>query len=100
MVTRLLLPVLCASLVATAQPDGGPRRSTPDAGTRGTTVPDRMAPPAGGPELPAPRTQTSNPLGTGSETPAPSRAPSTGTPPRRPAPEVPPRTQPPSPTPR
>ena len=97
MPTRLLLlTVLCASSLATAQADAGPRRGTADAGTKGTTVPDRPAPPAGGAQLPAPRTQTSTPVGTGSETP-PGR---TSEPvPSKPRPEVPSPTQPPSPTP-
>jgi len=69
----LLLTALCASGLATAQPDGGPRRGTEDAGTKGTTVPDRPTPPPGGAQLPAPRTQTTAPVGTGSETPPPAR---------------------------
>ena len=93
----LLLTALCASGLATAQPDGGPRRGMPDAGTKGTTVPDRPAPPPGGAQLPAPRTQTTAPVGTGSETPAPTRT----TPPTtaKPHPDLPTQTQPPSPTP-
>ena len=99
MLTRmlLLLTVLCASSLAAAQPDGGPRRGTPDAGKKGTTVPDRPAPPPGGAQLPAPRTQTSTPVGTGSETPPPART--TEPTPPKPRPELPPTTQPPSPTP-
>ena len=96
----LLLTALCISGVATAGPDGGPRRGTPDAGTtatKGTTVPDRPAPPPGGAELPAPRTQTTTPVGTGSETPPPARSPESPKP--TPRPELPPTTQPPSPTP-
>jgi len=93
----LLLTALCASGLATAQPDGGPRGGTADAGTKGTTVPDRPTPPPGGAQLPAPRTQTTAPVGTGSETPPPARA----TPPTTPKPhsELPSPTQPPSPTP-
>jgi hypothetical protein len=93
----LLLTALCASGLATAQPDGGPRRGTEDAGTKGTTVPDRPTPPPGGAQLPAPRTQTTAPVGTGSETPPPART----TPPTTPKPhsELPSPTQPPSPTP-
>jgi hypothetical protein len=98
MLTRLLLlTVLCASSLATAQADAGPRRGTPDAGTKGTTVPDRPAAPPGGAHLPAPRTQTSTPVGTGSETPPPPRP--TEPAPPKPRPEVPAPTQPPSPTP-
>ncbi len=85
MTIRILLTALCVGSLATAQPDGGPRRATPDAGTKGTkgtTVPDRPAPPPGGAELPAPRTQTAAPLGTGSETPPPARQPPTTQPPR------------------
>jgi len=44
----LLLTVSFAATLATAQPDGGPRKATADAGTtakKGTTVPDRPAPP-------------------------------------------------------
>ncbi len=98
MLTRtLLLTALCASGLATAQTDGGPRRATADAGTRGTTVPDRTAPPPGTAGLPAPRTQMGDPVGTGSETPPPSRStpPPTSLPPR----ELPPTSQPPRPTP-
>jgi len=93
----LLLTALCASGLATAQPDGGPRRATEDAGTKGTTVPDRPTPPPGGAQLPAPRTQTTAPVGTGSATPPPART----TPPTTPKPpsELPSPTQPPSPTP-
>jgi hypothetical protein len=93
----LLVTALCASGLATAQPDGGPRRGTADAGTKGTTVPDRPTPPPGGAQLPAPRTQTTAPVGTGSETPPPART----TPPTTPKPhsELPSPTQPPSPTP-
>ena len=98
MLTRmLLLTMLSASSLATAQADAGPRRGTPDAGTKGTTVPDPPAAPPGGAPLPAPRTQTSTPVGTGSETPPPAR--STEPTPTKPRPEVPPPTQPPSPTP-
>ena len=98
MLTRLLLLiVLCASSLATAQTDAGPRRGTADAGTKGTTVPDRPAPPSGGAQLPAPRTQTSTPVGTGSETPPPPRT--TEPTPSKPRPEVPSPTQPPSPIP-
>jgi hypothetical protein len=96
----LLLTALCAATLATAQPDGGPRKATADAGTtakKGTTVPDRTPPsPPAGAELPAPRTQTTPPVGTGSETPPPTRA---NQPVPTPRPEVPPITQPPSPTP-
>ena len=93
----LLLTVLCASSLATGQVDAGPRPGTPDAGSKGTTVPDRPPAPPGGPHLPAPRTQTSTPVGTGSETPAPART--TEPTPPKPRPEVPAPTQPPSPTP-
>ena len=97
----LLLTALCAGTLATAQADGGPRKATPDAGTsakKGTTVPDRTppAPPQTGAELPKPRTQTTSPLGTGSETPPPTRTPE---PIPTPRPEVPPTSQPPRPTP-
>ena len=93
----LLLTALCASGLATAQPDGGPRPGTTDAGTKGTTVPDRPTPPRGGAELPAPRTQTTTAVGTGSETPPPGRTTEPTTP--TPRPELPPTTQPPRPTP-
>jgi hypothetical protein len=93
----LLLTALCASGLATAQPDGGPRQGTADAGTKGTTVPDRPAPTPGGAQLPAPRTQTTTPVGTGSETPPPPRT--TQPTPPKPHSELPPTTQPPSPTP-
>jgi hypothetical protein len=96
----LLLTALSAATLATAQPDGGPRKATADAGTaakKGTTVPDRTSPsPPAGADLPAPRTQTTPPVGTGSETPPPTR---TKEPVPTPRPEVPPITQPPSPTP-
>jgi hypothetical protein len=96
----LLLTVSFAATLATAQPDGGPRKATADAGTtakKGTTVPDRPAPPpTAGADLPAPRTQTTPPLGTGSETPSPTP---TKQPVPTPRPEVPPITQPPSPKP-
>ncbi|MGZ6069982.1 MAG: hypothetical protein ACXWK8_02125, partial [Myxococcaceae bacterium] len=62
-----------------------------------TTVPDRPTPAPDGAELPAPRTQTSAPLGTGSETPAPTRPAPPVTP--MPIPDVPPTTQPPRATP-
>ncbi|MGZ6081436.1 MAG: hypothetical protein ACXWK4_11520 [Myxococcaceae bacterium] len=96
-IRTLVLTTLVVSGLATAQPDGGPRRSTPDAGTRGTTVPDRPAPAPDATGLPAPRTQTSNPLGTGSETPAPTQPAPPVTP--MPVPDVPPATQPPRATP-
>jgi len=97
MTTRmLLLTALCLTGLATASPDGGPRRATSDAGTKGTTVPDRPAPAPGGAELPAPRTETANPLGTGSETLPPGRATET---PKPTPPDLPPTTQPPRPTP-
>ena len=89
--TLLVLTAVGLSSIATAQPDGGPRRATPDGGTRGTTVPDRPGPAPDGTELPAPRTETGTPLGTGSETPPP-RQPVT---PITPTPDVPPTTQPP-----
>jgi hypothetical protein len=94
----LLLTALCAATLATAQPDGGPRKATVDAGTKGTTVPDRTTapPPQAGAELPVPRTQTTSPLGTGSETPPPTR---NTEPVPTPRPEVPPTSQPPRPTP-
>jgi hypothetical protein len=91
----LLLTVLCASGLATAQSDGGPRKGTVDAGTKGTTVPDRPAPPRS--EMPAPRTQTTTPVGTGSETPPPPRTTEPTTP--APRPDLPSTTQPPRPTP-
>jgi hypothetical protein len=98
MLTRMLvLTVLCAWSVATAQADAGPRHGTADAGTKGTTVPDRPAAPPAGAHLPAPRTQTSTPVGTGSETPPPARA--TQPAPSTTHPEVPPPSQPPSPAP-
>ena len=98
MPTRLLLlTMLCVSSLATAQADAGPHRGTPDAGKKGTTVPDRPAPPAGDAQLPAPRTQTSTPVGTGSETPPPART--TEPTPTKPHPQVPSPTQPLSPTP-
>jgi len=93
----LLLTALCVSGLATAKPDGGPHRGTPDAGTKGTTVPDRPSPPPTGAELPAPRTQTTTPVGTGSETPPPVRKTQPPTP--VPKSDVPSPTQPPSPTP-
>jgi len=94
----LLLTALCALSLATAQLDGGPGRGTPDAGKKGTTVPDRLAPPPGGAQLPAPRTQTNTPVGTGSETPPPPGR-TTEQPTPKPRPEVPSPTQPPSPMP-
>ena len=51
-IRTLLLTVLTVSGLATAQPDGGPHRSTADAGTRGTTVPDRPTPVPEGAGLP------------------------------------------------
>jgi len=90
----LLMTALCVSTLATAQPDAGPHPRTPDAGTKGTTVPDRPPSPPTGAELPAPRTQTSTPVGTGSETPPPSRNKPPLTP--RPSPETPPTAQEPS----
>ena len=92
----LLLTALCVSGLATAVPDGGPHRGTADAGTKGTTVPDRPSPPPSGADLPAPRTQTTTPVGTGSETPPP---PVRRTQPPTPKSDVPSPAQPPSPTP-
>jgi hypothetical protein len=92
-IRMLVLTALCASTLATAQADGGPRRGMADAGTKGTTVPDRPPPPPGRSDLPAPRTQTTSPVGTGSETSPPGRPPTT-------SPEVPrPTTQPEVPSP-
>ena len=102
-IRTLLLTALAVSGLATASPDGGPPRSTADAGTRGTTVPDRPAPVPEGATLPAPRTQSNTTLGTGSETlpPPPSTPPvrQTPAPTPTPTPDVPPTTQPPRPTP-
>jgi hypothetical protein len=88
----LVLTVLSVSAVATAGPDGGPGRATPDAGTAKIKGPsERSTPPPARPELPPPRVQTSTPVGTGSETVPPTRP--------TPKPDVPNPTPAPTPTP-
>jgi hypothetical protein len=84
-----VLSVLVASAVATGRPDGGPGRATPDAGTaKHKGPPEQPAPSPARPDLPPPRTQTSTPVGTGSETVPPSRSapPNAPTPARSPTP--------------
>jgi len=99
-----VLTALAASAVATARPDEGPGRATPDAGTaKNKGPPEQPAPAPARPDLPPPRTQTSTPVGTGSETVPPSRSAPPNGPPEVPkqsqTPEVPNPARSPTPTP-